>query len=76
MVQKKKLYNFTVLLEESPDGWFIAKVPDLQGCATQGRTVVQAMERVREAIQVCLEADDVLAPQMKFVGVQQVEVRV
>ena len=76
MAQKKKVYHFTVLLEESPDGWFVAKVPDLQGCATQGKTVAQAMERIREAIQVCVEAEEVSSPQMKFIGVQQVQVQV
>ncbi|WP_268765501.1 type II toxin-antitoxin system HicB family antitoxin [Methanosarcina mazei] len=28
----------------------------MPGCYTQGKTVEQAMERIREAIQVCLEA--------------------
>ena len=50
---KKKIYNFTVLIEQDEDGWYVAKVPDLQGCATQGKTVEQAMERVKEAIQAC-----------------------
>ncbi|HIH20809.1 TPA: type II toxin-antitoxin system HicB family antitoxin [Candidatus Micrarchaeota archaeon] len=52
MVQKN-VCGFLVLLEESPDGWIVAKVPDLQGCATQGKTVAQALERVKEAIQAC-----------------------
>ncbi|MDD3247926.1 MAG: type II toxin-antitoxin system HicB family antitoxin [Methanosarcina sp.] len=29
----------------------------MSGCYTQGKTVEQAMERIREAIQVCLEAE-------------------
>lgn len=35
---------------------YIAKVPDIPGCYTQRKTVEQAMERIREAIQVCLKA--------------------
>ncbi len=57
-MQKKKWYNFLVLIEQDKDGWFVAKVPDIRGCYTQGKTVEQAMERVKEAIQVCLEADE------------------
>ena len=68
--------NFTVLIEQSEDGWYVAKVPDLQGCATQGRTVAQALERIKEAIQVCLEGEKEEPVRMKFVGVQQVEVDV
>ncbi|VVB86137.1 HicB_like antitoxin of bacterial toxin-antitoxin system [uncultured archaeon] len=49
--------NFTVLIEQDENGMYIAKVPDIPGCYTQGKTVEQAVERVREAIQVCLEAE-------------------
>lgn len=72
-----KSLNYTVLIEQDEDGIYIAKVPDIPGCYTQGKTVEQAMERIREAIQVCLEAEeleDVLP--LKFIGIQQVEVKV
>ena len=73
---KKKVHNFVVLIEQDSDGWFVANVPDIQGCATQGKTVAQALERVKEAIQVCIEAERKEFPQLKFIGVQQIEVRV
>jgi len=53
-----KSLNYTVLIEQDEDEIYIAKVPDIPGCYTQGKTVEQAMERIREAIQVCLEADE------------------
>lgn len=73
---KRKVYNFTVVIEQDADGWFVAKVPDIQGCATQGRTKEQALERVKEAIQVCLEAEREAPAPLKFVDVQQVEIEV
>lgn len=54
---KNKVLNFTTHIEQDEDGIYIAKVPDIIGCYTQGKTVEQAMERIKEAIQVCLEAD-------------------
>jgi predicted RNase H-like HicB family nuclease len=56
---------------------YIAKVPDIPGCCTQGKNVEQVIERVKEAIQVCLEAEELedILP-LKFVGIQQVEVKV
>ena len=72
---KGKIRNFTVLIEQDEDGIFVAKVPDIQGCYTQGKTVAQAMERVSEAIQVCLESDPENSKEMKFVGLQQIEVK-
>ena len=70
----KKIRNFTVLIEQDEDGIYVAKVPDIHGCYTQGKTIEQAMERIKEAIQVCLEADKEEPPQMKFIGLQQIEV--
>ncbi len=73
---KRNVYNFTVLLEQDEDGWYVAKVPDIQGCATQGKSVEEALERVKEAIRVCLEAEKDPPQPLKFVSVQQVEVKV
>ncbi|MDP1694322.1 MAG: type II toxin-antitoxin system HicB family antitoxin [Candidatus Woesearchaeota archaeon] len=49
-----KVYNYTVLIEQDKDGIYVAKVPDIPGCYTQGKTVEQVMERIKEAIEVCL----------------------
>ena len=51
------MLDFTVLIEQDEDGIYVAKVPDIPGCHTQGKTVEQAMERIKEAMQVCLETD-------------------
>ena len=51
---------------------YIAKVPDIHGCYTQGKTILQVLERVKEAIQVCVESEDVKP--LKFVGLQQIQV--
>lgn len=69
-----KKYQFTVLIEQDEDGIYVAKVPQLKGCHTQGKTVEQVMERIREAIDLCLEVEkDKLVP-TRFIGVQQLEV--
>jgi predicted RNase H-like HicB family nuclease len=71
---QNRVMNFTVLIEQDEDGIYVAKVPDIIGCYTQGKTVEQAMERIRVAIQVCLEADEEEILPLKFIGVQQLEV--
>ena len=72
---QKKIRNFTVIIEQDEDGIYVAKVPDIAGCYTQGKTVQEVMERIKEAIQVCLEADKDEPHQMRFIGLQQVEVK-
>ena len=69
-----KISNYPLLIEQEENGIYVAKVPDIHGCCTQGKTVEQAMERIKEAIEVCLEAEKATYPPLKFVGVQQIEV--
>lgn len=71
---KKKILNFTTLLEQGEDGWYVATVPDIPGCYTQGKTIAQVLERIKEAIEVCLEADKEEIEPMKFVGIQQIQI--
>ena len=68
-------FNFTIVIEEGEDGWYIATVPDIPGCYTQGKTIAQVLDRIKEAIEVCLEADEEVIEPMKFVGVQQIEIK-
>ena len=73
---QKKVRNFTVVIEQDEDGIYVAKVPDIIGCYTQGKSVQQVLERIKEAIQVCMEADKENHHKMKFIGLQQVEVNI
>lgn len=47
--------QFSVLYEQDEDGMFLALVPALPGCHTQGRTLAEAEKNVREAIKLYLE---------------------
>ena len=41
---------------------------------TQGKTLQEVLERIKEAIEVCLEADKEEVNPMRFVGIQRVQV--
>jgi predicted RNase H-like HicB family nuclease len=47
--------RFTVVLERQDDGGFVASVPSLPGCVSQGDSRDEAMKNVREAIEVYIE---------------------
>ncbi len=49
-------YKFTVVVERDEDGLYIASVPLLQGCYTQGETYEDALENVKDAIRLHIEA--------------------
>ncbi len=52
---------FHVALEQAEDGWFVAEVPALPGCVSQGRDEKEALENAKEAITAWLWAEDQLA---------------
>jgi predicted RNase H-like HicB family nuclease len=66
--------QFDVVIEKDSEGLFVASVPALAGCHTQARSLDELLERIKEAIELCLEVqDDDLEP-LDVVGVQRVTV--
>ncbi len=49
--------EFNVIVERDEDDFFIASVPELQGCHTQAKSLDTLMERIKEAIELCLEME-------------------
>jgi len=65
--------EFAVVIERDEEGFFVGTVPSLKGCHTQARSLGELMERIKEAIQLCLEVEGNLAPeQLQLIGVQKV----
>ncbi len=48
-------YRFQVIVEQDEDGFYVADVPALTGCHTQGRTFEEAIENIREVIAMCIQ---------------------
>ena len=48
--------KFRILIEPDEDGVFVATVPSLPGCVSQGATRADALRNVREAIEGYLES--------------------
>jgi len=49
--------RFKIALEKDEEvGGFVVSCPGLPGCYSQGDTVEEALENIKEAIQACLES--------------------
>lgn len=74
-----KVLNYLVIIEQDEEGVYIASVPSIQGCYTQGDTYEEALKNIEEVIHLCLESrkahgvpiDDTGT---EFVGVKNVSV--
>lgn len=71
--------TFHVIIEQDEDGGYIGKVPELQGCLSQGDTLDELMANIKEAIELCLEVESeekqqVSIENIKFVGIQEITI--
>jgi predicted RNase H-like HicB family nuclease len=66
--------EFNVVIERDSEGYYIASVPQLPGCHTQAKSMDKVIERIKEAIELCLEVADELPKSSEFIGVQRVAV--
>lgn len=66
--------EFDVIIERDSEGNLVGSVPALRGCHTQARSLDELMERIKEAIALCLEVEGEQPERLEFVGVQRVRV--
>ena len=71
--------KFHVLIEQDEDGGYVGRVPELQGCLSQGDTLDELMRNIKEAIELCLEVEKeskktISERDTRFVGVQEISV--
>ncbi len=71
------MYEFDVVILEDETGGYVALVPALPGCHTQGETLEELMKNVREAIELYLETltdeEREEALRQRMVGIQKVK---
>ncbi len=48
--------KYRVLIEQDEDGMFVAEVPALPGCISQGQTRAEVLENIQEAIEAYIES--------------------
>ena len=50
-------HRFTVVIEKDEEGMLIASVPSIKCCHTQAKNIPTLLERIKEAIELCLETE-------------------
>lgn len=52
---RKKVFEYTVVFQEEKEGGYSAWVPTLPGCVSQGETFEEALNNIKEAMELYLE---------------------
>jgi predicted RNase H-like HicB family nuclease len=69
--------DFNVIIERDSEGYYVGSVPSLKGCHTQAKSLDELMERIKEAIELCLEEESEDEININdFIGVQRISIDV
>jgi predicted RNase H-like HicB family nuclease len=68
------LRQFDVVIERDEEGFYVASVPQIPACHTQARSLDEITERIREAIELCLDVEGTPEHTLEFVGIQRVTI--
>lgn len=74
MKKKKQSYHFPVIIEKDEDDFYVAIVPHLKGCHTQAKDLTTLLNRVKEAIELCVQAQSYPPIQNEFVAFHEMEI--
>jgi predicted RNase H-like HicB family nuclease len=66
--------QFDVVIERDDEGYYVASVPQIPACHTQARSLDEVMQRIREAIELCLEVEGAPESSLEFIGIQRVTI--
>ena len=69
-VTKKEFY---VVIERDEDGYYVGEVPQLKACYSQGETIDELIDNIKEVIELCLEEESEESSS-EFVGIQRIVV--
>lgn len=75
-----KFLRYNVVYEEAPEGGYVAYVPFLPGCHSQGETIEEAQKNIKEAAELYLEVlkeerSEIERPTRSFQGMVEVALR-
>ncbi len=66
-------HDFYMLVERDEDGFFVGEVPQLKACYSQGRTLDELTQNIKEVIVMCLEEEEI-EETSEFVGIQKITI--
>ena len=69
-----KSIHVPIIIETDEDGIFIVSCPQFKGCHTYGKTIDEALVRIRGVIELCMADSEATEHLNTFVGFREVEI--
>ena len=68
-----KTHHFPILIEQDEDNIYIVTCPTFKGCHSYGKTIDEAIQNIREVIEMCMEEQQI-DDSNNFVCFREIEV--
>lgn len=72
--KSKSSIHLPILVETDEDGFFILSCPVFKGCHSYGKTIDEAIENIKEVIQLCMEDEEQPENLNRFIGFRELEI--
>jgi predicted RNase H-like HicB family nuclease len=72
---KQKILHLPIIIEADEDNVFIVSCPVFKGCHSYGKTVEEALDNIKEVIEMCLEETQI-ENLNRFIGFREMEISI
>ncbi len=68
--------HLPIIIEQDEDNMFVVTCPTFKGCHSQGKTVEEALNNIKEVISICMDELKVkhYKPLNRFIGFRELEI--
>ncbi len=67
--------NFTVIVQQDSDGWYLGSIPQIPSCRTQAKSLPELYKRLEEVALLCLEEESP-EKEIKLIDVRDIKIPV
>lgn len=69
------ILHLPILVEQDEDNYYIVSCPVFKGCHSYGETVEEALDNIKEVIDMCIEEEKEKVPEInRFIGFREIQV--
>jgi predicted RNase H-like HicB family nuclease len=74
-IAEESILHLPILVEQDEDNFYIVSCPVFKGCHSYGKTIDEALDNIREVIDICINEEKEKASEInRFVGFREVHV--
>ena len=76
-ISNNNILHLPILVEQDEDNFYIVSCPVFKGCHSYGATVEEALDNIKEVIDMCIEEKKEKAAEInRFIGFREIQVPV